>query len=229
MINQFILLIETSGENCSVAIANHQQVVASETELAGTSHVSRLTLMIANCLESAKLSPKDLVAVGVSDGPGSYTSLRVGASVAKGICFASSIPLLVVNTSKALARAALESSSASLIVPMIDARRMEVYCSIYDRELNLVSHPRNVIFDAQTAQANLTPYSLICGNGASKVYALLPRDTTVQLSTILTCDARFLVVEADHLYKQKAFSHLGSYNPSYFKAPNITTSKKNII
>ncbi len=229
MSDQYILLIETSSEYCSVAIANHEEVIASASELVGTNHISHLTLMIQGCLEQAKIGVMQLSAVAVSDGPGSYTALRIGASTAKGICYACSLPLIAVNTSKALAMAVAIDTDARQIIPLIDARRMEAYCSIYNRELQLVLPPNNLIFDENNIETLIPSGSILCGNAAPKVFALVGTDRNIQLSPIQHCEAHHLIPLAAAAYQQKDFSDLSSYNPTYFKAPNITTSKKNII
>jgi len=130
----YILNIETATRNCSVAIAKNG-VVLSCKEIAeeGYSHAENLHVYIEKVLHELKLSFKDLSAIAVSQGPGSYTGLRIGVSAAKGLCYALNIPLISVDTLAVLA--AKVTNKDGYIIPMIDARRMEVYSTVFDSSL----------------------------------------------------------------------------------------------
>jgi len=228
---EYLLLIDTATDICSVAICNHVNIIANDTELVVTKHISRLPLMIKNCLTKAKISFDDLVAIAISDGPGSYTSLRVGAAIAKGIGYAKSIPLIKVNTLLALANGVIQLGEvSSSIVSMIDARRMEVYTATFDSEKNMIKNVNSLIWNESFYLNRFQQRSILCGNGAEKIYNMIKNDRPdIQLSPILACNATYLFEIAIEKYNNKEFENIFSYSPAYFKQPNITTSKKNII
>ncbi|MBK9338917.1 MAG: tRNA (adenosine(37)-N6)-threonylcarbamoyltransferase complex dimerization subunit type 1 TsaB [Lewinellaceae bacterium] len=177
-----ILLIETATEVCSAAIAVDGQVVALAEDLNQPNHAARLTLLIRECTQHAGIGLADLDAVAVSRGPGSYTSLRTGASVAKGICYALDKPLLAVDTLQALAAASLQKMAAQnsgeslLLAPMIDARRMEVWTALYDAHLCEVAPAQPLILEnnlfyifCQTVRGNTSSdRCIVSGNGVKK-------------------------------------------------------------
>src|SRR5690554_4655288 len=142
----YILNIETSTKNCSVALAkNGNTVIIKEIAEQNFSHSEKLHLFIDEVLKQAGIPYKELAAVALSKGPGSYTGLRIGASTAKGLCFALDIPLIALDSLTALARQV--TSKDGLIVPMIDARRMEVYTAIFDENYNKKSEIQALIID----------------------------------------------------------------------------------
>lgn len=130
-----ILNLETATEICSVSLCRDGESILLRESLSGRNHASDLTLFISQLLEEKHLDVSDLDAVAVSMGPGSYTGLRIGVSVAKGLCYGANIPLLAIPTLHALVAGALRlgvPASADFLVPMLDARRMEVYTSVFD-------------------------------------------------------------------------------------------------
>ena len=127
----YILNIETATKNCSVSLANNGKTIAlKELNSGAYSHAEKLHEFINQVIEESGIKLYDLKAVAVSKGPGSYTGLRIGVSAAKGLCFALDIPLISVNTLQALALSV--SISEGLIIPLLDARRMEVYSSVFN-------------------------------------------------------------------------------------------------
>jgi len=129
-----ILHLETSTEVCSIAISQADKILATRDSLSGFEHSAKGTLLVQACLEEAKLNMGDLAAVSISEGPGSYTGLRVGFAMAKGFCFAYDLKLICVPTLLALAEGVTDTSAtAAVITPMLDARRMEVYAASYSR------------------------------------------------------------------------------------------------
>ncbi len=130
----FILNIETATKNCSVSIAkNGETILCKEIAEEGYSHAEKLHVFIEDVLKEVAISLHDLVAVAVSQGPGSYTGLRIGVSAAKGLCFALNIPLIAVDTLQTLASKA--HITEGKIIPMLDARRMEVYSAVFNSRL----------------------------------------------------------------------------------------------
>ena len=127
----YILNIETATKNCSVAIANDGKVVCyKEIATEGYSHAEKLHVFIEKVLKEAQITYKDLDAIAVSKGPGSYTGLRIGVSAAKGLCYALDIPLIAIDTLEVLATQV--EIEEGIIIPMLDARRMEVYGAIFN-------------------------------------------------------------------------------------------------
>ena len=131
----YILNIETATKNCSVSLAkNGKTILCKEIAEQGYSHAERLHVFIEEILKEAAVTVQDLKAIAVSKGPGSYTGLRIGVSTAKGLCYALGIPLIALDTLQVLAKQAMRviNYDGGYIIPMIDARRMEVYSAVYD-------------------------------------------------------------------------------------------------
>ncbi|GAB4495595.1 MAG: tRNA (adenosine(37)-N6)-threonylcarbamoyltransferase complex dimerization subunit type 1 TsaB [Saprospiraceae bacterium] len=234
-----ILLIETATEVCSVAIAVDGEVVALVEEPQAPSHATLLTLQIEKCVGMSGIPLATLDAVAVSSGPGSYTSLRVGASVAKGICYALDKPLIAVNTLLALAWASREEPSiinhpsSTVFVPMLDARRQEVWLAVYDAELRTIVEERPLILENNLFE-NFIHQSLseaagktlvVGGNGSEKLKNVLTRENVV-FSSVKKCSARHLAALAERFFQQADFQNVAYFEPFYMKAPNITTPSK---
>lgn len=142
-----ILCLETATTNCSVALSINGEVVAMQEDNAlKYSHAERLHVFIKEVLEEASITKDQLQAIAVSKGPGSYTGLRIGVSAAKGLCAALDVPLISVDTLGALSRK-LTVNDGELIIPMLDARRMEVYSAVYDNSGNSIRETQAQILD----------------------------------------------------------------------------------
>ena len=134
-----ILNIDTTTTNCSVSLSKDEEtLILKEENDSGFSHAEKLHVFIKNVFEETDISPKNINAIAISKGPGSYTGLRIGVSTAKGLCFSLDKPLIAISTLKALAHQVLAEENA-LIIPMLDARRMEVYSAIYNSDYSLYS------------------------------------------------------------------------------------------
>lgn len=143
-----ILSLETSVDTCSVAIHDEGKLLASETIEEPQAHASKLGLLIEKVLKDSNKSSAQLEAVAVTSGPGSYTGLRIGVSTAKGLCYSLNIPLIAVNTLQLMAYQASHSiSEGTLMCPMIDARRMEVYSLLMDSSLSILAPIKAEIID----------------------------------------------------------------------------------
>lgn len=234
-----ILLIETATSVCSVAVARNGRVLHLVETAEADRHASLITVYIRQCLEAAGWESQQLHAVAVSAGPGSYTGLRVGVSAAKGMCYALGIPLIAVDTLQALASACRAQSGAEgddLIVPMIDARRQEVWTAVYEagtltaREKAAPLVLENNMFDSfcKKARGNGNGRSiLLCGNGAFKTDSgSLPEN--VVLADPLQCSAAYMAELADANFQNADFQEFLYYEPFYMKPPNITTAKKKL-
>ena len=165
----------------------------------------------------------------MSSGPGSYTSLRVGASTAKGICFALGKPLLAIDTLRSLAdavRRRAETPAEAVLVPMIDARRMEVYCSVYDEKMDLLKKKwaEVVTGDSFGTFFAFNKPVIFTGNGADKCRAVLTHP--LARFTPLSCSARHLVPLAEADFIENCTVDAAYFTPEYVKQPYITTPKK---
>lgn len=227
-----ILNIESATDICSINISRDGAIVA-EREIVGNSHAEKMTLLIQECLEIGKLKMRDLDAVAISNGPGSYTSLRIGASTAKGICYALDIPLIAVDTLESLAMAAYAEvgDDAALYCPMIDARRMEVYAALYEysteyKTLKNVEpmNPKIIDGDSYSEYFEKNKKIVFCGNGSSKCEEILQGKNVLFLSIVNS--ARYLSYISYRAFVVEKFVNIAYHTPQYLKAPNITISKK---
>lgn len=204
------------------------QLAIRETERS-FSHSEVITVFIRACLDEAGLVMSQLSAVAVTSGPGSYTALRIGSSTAKGICFAHDIPLIAVDTIRSLARGVQRHMVADdIVIPLLDARRMEVYCAVYDHLLNEIEIVAPVILDSSSFKQYRSKGKIhYCGDGMEKAKGLLKSENAVFHEHEAT--ASYLIEEAFSKYRANQFEHLVDYTPFYFKGPNITVQKKNIL
>ena len=222
-----ILNIETATDICSVSLCQDCQVISFQENDKGFSHASTLTILIQKCLEEANTSLQDLDAVASSQGPGSYTGLRIGVSVAKGICYALDKPLIAIDTLQSLAwAAAQELQEEAHYCPMIDARRMEVYTALYNKN-NEEERPVSALiveedsFDEFFSKGKKVVFF---GNGAEKCKSVLTSPHAVFLPLI--CSAKHLSILSNMSYLQGKFSDIAYYSPRYYKSVHITTPKK---
>jgi tRNA threonylcarbamoyladenosine biosynthesis protein TsaB len=169
-----ILSLETSGTICSVAIHERGQLLAADEVTIPQSHASRLVPLIQSVLKTVSLTVTDLAAVAVSAGPGSYTGLRIGTSTAKGLCYAGNIPLIAVGSLDILAHiGTLQASPGDWICPMLDARRMEVYCMMTDQAGNVHQRVEAKILDEGSFDSFLKDHKILfLGDGAGKFSAI---------------------------------------------------------
>jgi tRNA threonylcarbamoyladenosine biosynthesis protein TsaB len=216
----YILSLETSTKVCAVALHQEGTLVA-ETRLAiEQAHSSKLTVLIEQLLENASIQSQDLQAIAVSAGPGSYTGLRIGVSVGKGLCFALQIPLLSVNTLEAMAwqvRQSILPTQNTLFCPMLDARRMEVYCAVFDGAGKSILPTEAKIIDNE-AFSDILPNQQIVffGEGANKCKPFLTHPNALFLADILpTADS--IGKLAYPKFQEKVFEDLAYFEPFYLK------------
>ena len=220
----YILNIETATKNCSISIAKDgETIVCNEIAEEGYSHAERLHVFIEESIATAGISFKDLVAIAVSQGPGSYTGLRIGVSAAKGLCFALGIPLIAVDTLQSLAaQATIENS---LIVPMLDARRMEVYSAVFSNDLE---SKRNILAEVIT-EDSFQEYNenlYFVGDCADKCKEVLTKSNFVFLEAIKYPSANQMSALSYQKYLKQDFVDVAYFEPYYLKDFMITTSKK---
>ncbi|MFY7734770.1 MAG: tRNA (adenosine(37)-N6)-threonylcarbamoyltransferase complex dimerization subunit type 1 TsaB [Bacteroidia bacterium] len=223
-----ILSIETATEICSVAIAKNGETIALVEDTLGNNHASQLHILVAKALEQSNLQFSDLQAVAVSKGPGSYTGLRVGVSAAKGYCYALKIPLIAINTLQSLANGFRQNnpSYSDLVCPMIDARRMEVYCALFNQKLNEVLPTQAKIIDEESFIEQLSQNQItFIGNGAAKCQNTI---TSVQAKFDISvrCNASYLSHLAQEAFNQNTFEDVAYFEPYYLKDFIGTVAKK---
>ena len=220
----YILNIETATKNCSVALAKEgKTIVYKEIAEEGYSHAERLHVFIEEIIKEAGITFQDLSAVAVSQGPGSYTGLRIGVSAAKGLCFALDIPLIAVDTLQVLASQATVSDG--LVIPMLDARRMEVYSAIFNSNFDKI---RAVEAEIITEDSFLDFQEILyfVGDCAEKCKAVLTKQNFVFLEEIKYPSAKEMSFLSFEKYKKNDTVDVAYFEPYYLKDFMITTSKK---
>ena len=218
-----ILNIETSTNCCSVAITIDGEVVAMAANLDGANHASELPVYIEQVMKKAKENDWKLDAVALSQGPGSYTGLRIGCSTAKGLCYGLNIPMIPVDTLQIIGAAALAKSkekitSDGMLCPLLDARRMEVYTSIYTHECVRVKDVEAKIVDEGAWSEELAKGQLyLMGNGAEKCKAVLTHSNAHFVDGIVP-QAKYMGVLAEKQDKVLDCKQVAYYEPFYLKA-----------
>jgi tRNA threonylcarbamoyladenosine biosynthesis protein TsaB len=221
-----ILQLETATTSCSVALALNGEVLSLKQLNERNAHASHLTQLIEAVLAEAGKTMQDLQAVAVSMGPGSYTGLRIGVSTAKGLCYALDIPLIAVNTLEAMAQRLAEPPSNSLYCPMIDARRMEVYCAIYDSSGKEVLPVGARIIDAASFSDYLSSSKVVFfGDGAMKCQDVLIQAKKAVFVADFVNSAQDLTALAWRKYVDKAFEDVAYFEPFYLKDFLVTQPK----
>ena len=209
-----ILSLDTSTQNCSVALHENGQLISHEQVSEEGSHSKELTLLIEKVMKTAGRALAELSAVAVSNGPGSYTGLRIGLATAKGICFALDKPLICLPTLQILATK-VQAPDGSLLLPLLDARRMEVYAAVYDPSLReLMTQQAHILTDDSfQAYANLIAF----GNGAAKWKASCAHKSITFLEEPLLPDATSMGKLAYEAYLNQKFENLVTKEPDYLK------------
>lgn len=227
-----ILVLETATPVCSVALARNGELLSLSESTAPNAHAGVITSFIENLFREAALSYSDLDAVAVSKGPGSYTGLRIGVATAKGLCYALDKPLLAIPTLEAMASGMLRDEGRGakdegrgtkaavglLYCPMIDARRMEVYCALYDEHLREVRPTEAVIVNEHSFEElqNNQPI-LFAGNGAAKCKETLSGSPNALFLDHFRPSARFLTGLAEERFRKTQFEDLAYFEPFYLK------------
>ncbi|WP_396145092.1 tRNA (adenosine(37)-N6)-threonylcarbamoyltransferase complex dimerization subunit type 1 TsaB [Flavobacterium sp.] len=211
----YILNIETATKNCSVSIAaNGKTLVCKEISELGYSHAEKLHLFIQDVIQEAAISFSQLSAIAVSQGPGSYTGLRIGVSAAKGLSYALQIPLIAVDTLLALAHQVLKKDG--LIVPMIDARRMEVYSAIFDFNKQKIREVQAEII-SEDSFAAISEKIYFIGDSNEKVQSVLTKSNFVFLDAIQYPSAKEMSSISYQKYLEKDFVDVAYFEPYYLK------------
>ena len=200
----------------SIALASDDQVIASVVNDHYPDHAAWLHPAVERLIKDAGLTINQLDAVAISEGPGSYTGLRLGMATAKGLCYALQIPLLGIPTLELMAHAASRETAADYFCPVIDARRLEVYTAVYDKRMNQEMVPRALVLDGQFPGEWLQKGTvLICGDGAEKAKQLI-RHTNVRFSDKMALATDMTIISSEK-YRLKKWSDLAYTEPFYLK------------
>lgn len=211
----YILNIETATKNCSVSIAaNGKTLVCKEISELGYSHAEKLHLFIQDVIQEATISFSQLSAIAVSQGPGSYTGLRIGVSAAKGLSYSLQIPLIAVDTLAALAQQV--SQNDGFIVPMIDARRMEVYSAIFDSNKQKIREVQAEIITSESFES-ISEKIYFIGDSNEKVKSVLTKPNFVFLDTIKYPSANEMSSISYKKFIEKKFEDVAYFEPYYLK------------
>ena len=220
----YILNIETATKNCSVALAKGGiTILCKEIAEEGYSHAERLHVFIEEIIKEAGITFNDLSAIAVSQGPGSYTGLRIGVSAAKGLSYALNIPLIAVDTLQVLASQAKVSNG--LIIPMLDARRMEVYSAVFDKNYIKIRNVEAEIIDENSFE-NYAETLYFIGDCADKCKTVLSKDNFTFLDEIKYPSAKEMSKLSFEKYKKNDFVDIAYFEPYYLKDFMMTVSKK---
>ncbi|MDR0605167.1 MAG: tRNA (adenosine(37)-N6)-threonylcarbamoyltransferase complex dimerization subunit type 1 TsaB [Bacteroidales bacterium] len=214
----YLLAIETSTEICSVALGKNTECITIVENEQGNSHAEKIILFVSEVLQQAGLKKSQLDAVCISEGPGSYTGLRIGVSSAKGLCAALDIPLIAVSTLQSMAWGAKEQyPNYKQYCPMIDAKRMEVYTAVYNHHLQPIQEINNLILDENAYSDFLSIDKLVfSGNGITKAQSLLSDNPNAVFCNRKT-SARYLLALAYEKFLKQDFVDLAYFEPFYLK------------
>jgi tRNA threonylcarbamoyladenosine biosynthesis protein TsaB len=215
-----IVHIETATKICSVALSQDTKIIAIRESNILNSHSSLITNFVDEVFKETGKSLKELDAVSVSMGPGSYTGLRIGVSTAKGLCYSLEKPLIAVSTLKAMANGFVNigNYTPSLFCPMIDARRMEVYCGFFDNLLNTIIPVSAEIIDENSFADLLSNNSIyFFGDGAEKCKSALSNNKNIFFDGDFNTSSKYLISLAEEKFRKKEFENIAYFEPFYLK------------
>ena len=218
-----ILCLETATPVCSVALNENCCTIALRESEKQNAHSEKITNFIREVMETAGIGYSQLDAVAVSQGPGSYTGLRIGVSTAKGICYAADLPLMAIDTLEAMAygmKAKLGTQLADndLLIPMIDARRMEVYASVFDANLQKVNNTAALVIDENSfADLRKDHHLWLFGDGAPKLKQLFENQPNITIVDGFKPSAAYMLPLADKALREQRFVDVAYFEPFYLK------------
>lgn len=217
MSNKF-LCIDTTSEFCSVSLFQDNNLIEFQNSIIERSHSKLLILIIDDILKKSKTKINEIDAFSISKGPGSYTGLRIGLSSVKGFCFGLNKPLISINTLKVLCKSALNhiKNKSSILCPMVDARRMEVYTKIYDYNLNSLSDDKSLVLDENSFDLYKDKEIYFFGNGSDKFEKIVKRKNFIFINDIMP-DSRFMGDITFEKYNSNEFEDLSTFEPNYIK------------
>lgn len=231
-----ILCIETGTDICSVGLVKDGELLSLRESDAGRDHAGRVAVFVDELLRENELDPSDIDAVAVGEGPGSYTGLRIGVSFAKGLCYGLNKPLIAVSSLASLAQVAIEDYQAgiididnweeTLLCPMIDARRMEVYTAIFDTAARQLTAVTAEVVTAETfaTQRTEAKHFVIFGSGAAKCQEILGAELINVVPSV-----RGMARLAEKKYCAGDFADVAYFEPYYLKDFVVTTTRKKLF
>ena len=223
-----LLCIETSGKNCSVALFEGLQLVSiREVHTEQFSHSENLHVFIEQVLKESKLQPKAIKAIAISAGPGSYTGLRIGVATAKGLCYGWDVPLIALPTLRILAeQVTYEFTDIEYIIPMIDARRMEVFTAVYSHDFSPILGERAEILTESTFDTYLNKgKTIFLGDGITKFQAICKHKNAYFWENKFP-SAKQMGRLALEKYQAQAFEDIAYFEPFYLKEVYLVKSDK---
>lgn len=216
----YLLNIETATKNCSVSVAKNGEIIlCKETAEEGYSHAEKLHVFIEEVLQEVGITFKDLKAVAVSQGPGSYTGLRIGVSAAKGLCYALDIPLISVDTLASLANQVVENDG--MIIPMIDARRMEVYSAVFNSNKKMIREVKAEILTEESF-SDYTEKVYFVGDSNEKAKSILTKSNFIFLDEIVYPSSKSMSAISYRKFLASDFEDVAYFEPYYLKDFMIT-------
>lgn len=232
-----ILNIETTTDNCSVSLARDGNLTGIKEQREGRLHAALLTSFIEELMNEANLAFTELDAVSISKGPGSYTGLRIGVSAAKGICYAIDIPLIAVHTLQAMTNQVVHDLDAFRLdypantlrlIPMIDARRMEVYSAVFDTDNNFVSDVQAEVLHENLYDELLNAYKgVFFGSGSEKFQELVHHKNSLFLKDIIPT-SKSMISLSEERFREKDFEDVAYFEPFYLKEFITTIPRKKL-
>jgi len=231
----YILHIETSTNVCSVALSKETQILATRHESKDKTHANLLTVYIEEVLAEARITAQQLAAVAIGKGPGSYTGLRIGTATAKGICYAADCKLIAVETLDAMTWAVATlpeyekyRKPSTLLCPAIDARRMEVYTTLYDLNFNKIQNLEAKIIDENSYSAFFDKHEILFfGTGAEKISNVITNRNAIYVLDYEIA-ATHLVERAFTAFQNNQFEETAYFEPLYLKDFIASIPRKNI-
>lgn len=232
-----ILCLETATSTCSVALNDSERTLALRECRGQNAHSEKITMFIKEVMDEVGVDYPQLDAVAVSKGPGSYTGLRIGVSTAKGVCYAAGLPLMAIDTLHAMAygmrdRLGAELQPNDFLVPMIDARRMEAYCAVFDAQLNKVKDTEALVFATENREQRTEnellsvfrfPFSVsnsrlwLFGDGAPKLKTLFSDNKNIHIIDDFDPSAAYMATLSDQALKAGDFVDVAYFEPFYLK------------
>jgi tRNA threonylcarbamoyladenosine biosynthesis protein TsaB len=220
-----ILNLETASTNCSVSLAKDGKLlVLRENNTPNYSHAEQLHVFISECISEAKIALADLDAVAVSKGPGSYTGLRIGVSAAKGLCFSLDIPLISIATLTSMASQV--KGEYDVVIPVLDARRMEVYSAVFNRDVNQIRDTEAEIIDEHSFIVYVQDKTVhILGSGAQKIKEIHSHHA-ISFNADCVPSSNEMAVLSFEKYAENDFEDVAYFEPYYLKDFMLQTKKK---
>ncbi len=224
-----ILSIDTATTVCSLALHKDGILQATQSIHLEKSHAALLTLLIEDTLSYCSLTIQDLDAIAISEGPGSYTGLRIGTATAKGLCFAHELPLITVNTLEAMAHGMIRyNTQRALLCPMLDARRMEVYCALFDVEgVRTLDTEAKIIDENAFYEVLASSKVLFFGDGANKCEKVIRNENAIFILDIHP-SAVHIGELATQRFEEGKFEDLAYFEPFYLKDFRPTQAKQKL-